>query len=287
MAFDDKVSLIVSLGLAATALLRRRSAAVRHWVLAVTIACAAATPLLELVVPSWHVPVGARWLGRSAEPLTLLIPIRLAQSDDAAGAASNAAASPARPVTAARALGMIWMAGAAVSLLLLLVGLARLAWLASGSPRVEHGTWTDLTARLSRDYGLRRPVLLLQSRHPTLLATWGAAAAEGHPAAGGLRLARGPGPHCARPRAGACPAPRLARASRRRAAPLGVLVQPARVDRRQAAAPGKRAGVRRCRARPRSERPGIRHSLIGSRACVQRVRSHRVSCASHGASVQS
>ncbi|MEP7305837.1 MAG: M56 family metallopeptidase [Acidobacteriota bacterium] len=168
-----KVSLIVSLGLAATALLRRRSAAVRHWVLAVTIACAAATPLLELVVPSWHVPVDSAWLGRSAEPLTLFIPIRMAQADEAAGPASNAGAAPARSLTAARALGMVWMAGTAVSLLLLLVGLARLAWLASGSSRVEHGAWTELTARLSRDYGLRRPVLLLRSSHPTLLATWG------------------------------------------------------------------------------------------------------------------
>jgi len=168
-----KVSLIVSLGLAATVLLRRRSAAVRHWVLAVTIACAAATPLLELVVPTWHVPVSARWLGRSAEPLTLFIPIRMAQSDDPAGVASKAAAGPARAWTAARTLGMVWMAGAAVSLLVLLAGLARLAWLASSSPRVEHRTWTDLTARLSRDYGLRGPVLLLQSRHPALLATWG------------------------------------------------------------------------------------------------------------------
>ena len=39
-----KVSLIVLVALAATAVLRRRSAAVRHFVLAVALACAAATP---------------------------------------------------------------------------------------------------------------------------------------------------------------------------------------------------------------------------------------------------
>ena len=33
--------------------------------------------------------------------------------------------------------------------------------------------WSDVSRRLSRDYGLRRPVLLLQGEHPTLLGTWG------------------------------------------------------------------------------------------------------------------
>ena len=66
-----KVSLVLLAGLAATAVLRRRSAAVRHWVLAATIACAAATPALELVVPSWHLPLDPRLFGRSVEPLTL------------------------------------------------------------------------------------------------------------------------------------------------------------------------------------------------------------------------
>jgi TonB family protein len=168
-----KVSLIVLSGLAATALLRRRSAAVRHWLLAVTIACAAAAPLLALVVPSWHVPVGAAWLNRSAQPLTLFIPIRLAQPTDTPDGGSNSVARVGWHPTASRVLGVIWVAGAAFAVSVLLAGLARLAWLATGSPRVEHGTWVELTRRLSRDYGLHRPVLLLQSRHPRLLATWG------------------------------------------------------------------------------------------------------------------
>ena len=48
-----KVSLIILLALGATLLLRRRSAAVRHWVLAVAIGCAVATPLLALIMPAW------------------------------------------------------------------------------------------------------------------------------------------------------------------------------------------------------------------------------------------
>ena len=54
-----KASVIVLVALAATTLMRKRSAAVRHWVLSAAIVCAAATPLLELVVPSWYVALGS------------------------------------------------------------------------------------------------------------------------------------------------------------------------------------------------------------------------------------
>src|SRR2546430_7574598 len=37
-------------------LLRGRSAAVRHWVLAIAVACAAVMPVLQFVVPAWKVP---------------------------------------------------------------------------------------------------------------------------------------------------------------------------------------------------------------------------------------
>ena len=50
-----RVSLIVLIGLCARLLLRRRSAAVRHWVLAVAVVCAAAVPIVGLLVPSWRV----------------------------------------------------------------------------------------------------------------------------------------------------------------------------------------------------------------------------------------
>ncbi len=46
-----KVSLMVLLGLLATAILRKQSAAVRHFVLAATLASAAATPALRVVAP--------------------------------------------------------------------------------------------------------------------------------------------------------------------------------------------------------------------------------------------
>jgi hypothetical protein len=72
-------------------------------------------------------------------------------------------------------LGGIWLAGAAIALTFLWIGLARLAWLASRSTVIRRGRWHDLMQEIGRDdYVLRRPVRLLQSDHPTLLVTWGA-----------------------------------------------------------------------------------------------------------------
>ena len=50
-----KVSVIVLMALGAKLLLRRQSAAVRHWVLAVAIACAVVTPVVGVMAPSWHI----------------------------------------------------------------------------------------------------------------------------------------------------------------------------------------------------------------------------------------
>ena len=43
-----KVSLVVLAGLGVAALLRRRSAAARHWVIAASLLCALALPIIEL-----------------------------------------------------------------------------------------------------------------------------------------------------------------------------------------------------------------------------------------------
>ena len=168
-----KMSLIVLLGLASTVLLRKRSAAVRHWVLAAAIVCAAATPLLERIVPVWHLPLGTSLFGRRVEPLALFIPIHEREIADPSDALQHTRFVPVQPTTTRRILRPIWLTGFAASVLLLVTGFARLAWLASRSQKVVNETWTAIAATLSDRFGLRRPVLLLQSDHPTLLVTWG------------------------------------------------------------------------------------------------------------------
>ena len=54
-----KIAIVLTLGLLIVALMRRQAAATRHWTLAVTIACAAAAPLLGAVAPAWQWPASA------------------------------------------------------------------------------------------------------------------------------------------------------------------------------------------------------------------------------------
>jgi beta-lactamase regulating signal transducer with metallopeptidase domain len=163
-----RITLIVLVALAASAILRRRSAAVRHFVLAVALACAAATPALRLVVPAWQ--TGAAWLTASS---VQLIDRPLAVLDDAALAPSGVAGAPVRGVDAAVIVRVVWMIGVGASLLVLLVGLGRLWWLASRATRIADGPWADAAADIAGRYGLRRAPVILHSDHPSLLVTWG------------------------------------------------------------------------------------------------------------------
>ncbi len=171
-----KMSLIVLGALAMTVLLRRRSAAIRHWVLAAGVACAAVSPLLATLVPAWTLPFGTPAAFVSYEDASNAVaPAVAARRPPPAAAQTSLRSVPS--VTSVRdvgdALWFIWAAGVVVSLAILLVGVLRLTWLAAHARRVTHGRWADLAREMSQAYGLRRPVVLLQSLHPSLLVTWG------------------------------------------------------------------------------------------------------------------
>jgi beta-lactamase regulating signal transducer with metallopeptidase domain len=176
-----KMTLIVLCALVATVLLRRRSAALRHWVLATGVACAALVPLLGTVMPAWPLPFGTPAAFVSYDRGVVTAPASpSARPDTAAGAVAASpqtvpvASGPARS-EAARWLTAAWIAGASLSLAILLVGMLRLMWLAIHAERLTTGRWVDLATEISGTYGLRRSVVLLRSRHPSLLVTWGVA----------------------------------------------------------------------------------------------------------------
>jgi beta-lactamase regulating signal transducer with metallopeptidase domain len=168
-----KVSIVILCGLTASLLLRNRSAALRHSVLAAAIACASAMPLVEPFVPSWPVPLHPSLFGRTVEPLALLVPVHGTQPLEDLQRPAPRASGFARRLTAERILAGVWLAGTLGALFMLIIGLARLAGVAARSHEVTGGPWAEMMARLSGAYGIRRPVILLQSTHPTLLATWG------------------------------------------------------------------------------------------------------------------
>jgi beta-lactamase regulating signal transducer with metallopeptidase domain len=162
-----KLSLILLAGLAGATCLRTRSAALRHWVLAVAILCAGASPFMQHALNDWplnlRLPAGPS-LGQTAVGVEVSV---TEKSDEAALAAPRV-----HPANAVKWLAWIWLAGAAFSLTILGAGIARLAWLTSRAPQAS-ARWIDFAEQICREQQLRRPVRLIQSDHPALLATWG------------------------------------------------------------------------------------------------------------------
>lgn len=167
-----KASVIVLIGLLATAVLRRQSASIRHWILACTLACAAITPALEYIVPNWSAPVSLPWLTEPASQSSLVFGESAAPPASASlfGEPARTAASPSfrqlPPLTA------IWVAGVVFSLGLLAVGFCRLARIASRATPISSGPWIDAMNQLA-GASSRAPVRLLKSEQATLLFTWG------------------------------------------------------------------------------------------------------------------
>jgi TonB family protein len=181
-----KTSIVVLIALAAVSLLRRQSAAVRHWILASAILCAALIPVLGALVPSWHLPI-------NTAPATGWIDRQARSQDARTGTRENVRAERARDLSRqledspsaarvwpsmtrarSRAISAIWIGGVGISLLILSTGLGRLAWIASHARPVLAERWTESAAHIAHEYGLHRPVRLLQTDHPALMVTWGA-----------------------------------------------------------------------------------------------------------------
>jgi beta-lactamase regulating signal transducer with metallopeptidase domain/protocatechuate 3,4-dioxygenase beta subunit len=185
-----KVSFILSVTLLAVRLLRTRSAALRHCVLAAGIFFAAITPGLSLIVPSWtwHVivdppppPPAARDVGSDAVSPSnpQFIPMPLPRPSETPPTASSA--SPATPalstfsyrLSASETLLLIWSAGFAISFLVLLSGFAHLGWITRGSHSLNSEEWNRVAEQVARVYALPRSPRLLQSEGLSVLFTWG------------------------------------------------------------------------------------------------------------------
>ena len=168
------VSLIIVTGLAAAALCRKRSAAVRHWILATAVGCAAISPLLTLIAPAWRYRPPGNGAPSTASTMRQ-IPTPDAVSIEIRGSTTAAQPPISEPVRASVAsLAMpLWFGGAGLSLAVLMLGFGRLRWLAARSQSVTHGPWRDMADAVANEHRVRRRVVLLQSTHPSLLVTWG------------------------------------------------------------------------------------------------------------------
>ena len=172
-----KVTFVVAAALGILVLLRHRSAALRHWVLAATLGCAAVLPVLETALPVWTLPFAA--------PPTFETYTAKGSAVDAGAPATRRFTSPviAVPDTSATealmvwdlksALATTWVVGIILGFGILVIGVLRLSWIAAHASRIDNGRWRNLADEIARTAGFRRPVVLLQSSHPSLLVTWG------------------------------------------------------------------------------------------------------------------
>ena len=179
-----KTSLMLAIGLLAAVALHRRSAAVRHWMLAAALMCAAATPLLGLLTPSWTLPAFAASRG-VVEPL-VDVSMRVVPPRGAAIAASPVPVQQSA-TTADRIAGSvvpIWAIGAALNLAVLLIGMWRLTRLSGGregaplsgqSARAPNSdtTISESLQETSKAFGLMRSVTIVRSERDAVLVTWG------------------------------------------------------------------------------------------------------------------
>ena len=170
-----KAALLLIFSVGAALALRRRSAAARHWVLALGVGCAVLVPPLALVVPTWSITLPAADRPRAAVPSSPVVTTAIKIEPVGASAAPAPVAAPPRaaPGSTAPLVLALWLGGCAALASTLLAGLVRLKVVARAARRVTNRSWLQCAADTARAAGLTRPIVLLESDHPALLVTWG------------------------------------------------------------------------------------------------------------------
>lgn len=167
-------TLVLACGLLAVSALRKQPAALRHWVLAATLALGAAQPAIHLLMPVWRMPDFSFRLPE--------IPAASVETDIALATPAPVTSTPvttphtkATPIDWFGAAFAVWLAGAIASLAVLLVGALWLTWLGSRASAAGEN-WLAAAASVRAQLGIRQPVRVAITRHPALLVTWGAIA---------------------------------------------------------------------------------------------------------------
>jgi len=153
-----KLTILLSGAALAAAVLRRRSAALRHRLWAAAVFGALLLPLLTFMIPAkYATPAGIAVPGWIPE-------IGLAEGHSAMTAAARAAGSPHFEVSGFVIFGalvvFVWAIGFIFAASRLAAGFWRLSRTAAGSKRVEDAEWRQSARELSGSLGIRRPVRL-------------------------------------------------------------------------------------------------------------------------------
>jgi beta-lactamase regulating signal transducer with metallopeptidase domain len=188
-----KATAVLLLAAGASVLLRRSTAALRHLVWALACGGVLALPLASALLPNWRVaawpkldvpvafdaeqvagaPLDQPVAERAAVRATPTVPdVRQPNPTPAATVDPAAVRFQLTPDWTALVFP-IWLSGVVVVLLLVAVGIVRIAWLDRVTQPAQDESWFLLVEELSRELGLTRHVRVLQVQAPAMPMTWG------------------------------------------------------------------------------------------------------------------
>lgn len=164
-----RTTLVIGAGLLLSRAFHRRSAAFRHLIVATTLLTGALVPVFQVALPAWTVetPAAVQWTPSPAA----------GPAGTAGDVSVETTAPPGRSVRANRGQAValvLWLAGALALALRLTTALVRLQSLARRATPVVSGPWLAVANDIAAAERLRRPIALLETDAPDLLATWGA-----------------------------------------------------------------------------------------------------------------
>ncbi|MEO8677527.1 MAG: M56 family metallopeptidase [Vicinamibacterales bacterium] len=163
LALVVRASVVLAAALAAASLLRRRSAGLRHLVLAAGIFAAASVVPLSLALPEWNLPVAAR------PPSVAFVTARV----DSAATVSTAPVMPHGRLPIKSLALFAWLAGFASSAAMIATGLRRVMQLTRHASPLQNPRWVEPARQLSARFGVGE-IALFETDTPDVLATWGA-----------------------------------------------------------------------------------------------------------------
>lgn len=174
-----RISIVVLGALIIAVAFRRWSAALRHWILAAGMSCAVVVPLLQIVLPSWHIDGRALWTpaartGQAGQVETSVIVSSVAATDDLRSLRSAPPRDVVSPSRLHIVLLTVWLAGALLSIATLVGALWRLRRIRSSGEHLERGRLAAMAGAIRGQMGIRRPVTLILGSDECLLVTWGA-----------------------------------------------------------------------------------------------------------------
>jgi TonB family protein len=170
--FAIRSAVVLAAGLLLSTCLAKRSAALRHRVVASTLLAAALVMPVSLVLPGWNLTLPGRTIDTgSTKPAAAST--EAPTSIPAELPAPRTTSHGPRATDSVSPIVIAWLAGVLAAAAALVAGLARVNRVAARASRVEDERWLQILDGVAHGYGLTREIVIARTDSADLLATWG------------------------------------------------------------------------------------------------------------------